>query len=343
VPSAADFNNANEGRHLRRNMDDAVQYKIYRAPEQLAELNELKSRRYAQFQNGITYRHPHLNARDQDRQDFLRSGKDVIGLQKRLQPENLPVAGQKNWFYEQRASGPLNGAMEHVTNVGALQSVTNHDKLDVQDINGFARQAPPYTKHAVPATVEADWNQHMVYRQPRSPKRFESAVRPVERVTNSLDPPSSRSRVRVSEPSERDGSESSPEMKAFTPRPHHNIAVPQSQAAAPLKQQLSQPQWTPMNAGGRRQLGAKKASAQMTPHPSRNHQHHSLHSQDSDMSLQVANKPLPPLRGRDMSRDAVDTPPYLPKVVPKYESVHKKYDVPVTTRRMRSIMGDFSL
>ena len=37
-------------------MNDAIKYRIYRAPEQLAELNELKIQRYAQFKNGITDR-----------------------------------------------------------------------------------------------------------------------------------------------------------------------------------------------------------------------------------------------------------------------------------------------
>jgi hypothetical protein len=52
------------------------------------------------------------------------------------------VAGQKNWFYEQRACGPLNGAMVHLTNIGPLEQVPRYDKLSVQDINGFSQMTP---------------------------------------------------------------------------------------------------------------------------------------------------------------------------------------------------------
>ena len=51
------------------------------------------------------------------------------------------------WFDEHVANGPLNGAMEHKTQHGGVESMPPkaHDKMNVNDITGLVRQPAPYT------------------------------------------------------------------------------------------------------------------------------------------------------------------------------------------------------
>ena len=109
-----------------------------------------------------------------------------MGLRKRLRPEDLPVAGRKNWYYEQRACGPLNGAMVHLTNIGPLEMVPRYEKLNVHDINRFS-QITSDNAGLSSVQVEADWNQHKVYRPSKSPRRHQSGE---NHLNSSVDLPS---------------------------------------------------------------------------------------------------------------------------------------------------------
>ena len=96
--------------------------------------------------------------------------------------------------------------MMHLTNIGPLEQVPRpNDKLSVQDINGFSQMKADKASFSN-FQIEADWNQHKVYRQPDSPRRHMSSENIIH---NSVD---LASKIRHNKPSELVRNESLQEL-----------------------------------------------------------------------------------------------------------------------------------